>query len=98
MPVNVSLTGNLRHGIYPNVAKFGMHTYNWPLHVPTKLEVHSMYISREMEFGLPPIATLGMGRSTFKLKKCRNPVNMLQNKNLDSILHKKKFHLHLGKK
>ena len=56
MPVNVSLTGTPRHGIYPNVTKFGMYTYNWPLHVPTKLQVHSIYISREMEFGPPPIA------------------------------------------
>ena len=66
MPVNVSLTGTLRHGIYPNVTKFGMHTYIWPLHVPTKLQVNPMYISREMEFGPPSIARLGMGRSKFK--------------------------------
>ena len=94
MPVNASLTGILRHGIYPNVTKFGMPTYIWSLHVPTKLQVHSMYISREMEFGPPPIAPpppLGMGMSKLKLKKCRNPLNSLQNTNLDSILHKKNF-------
>ena len=56
MPVNASLTGTPRHGIYPNVTKFGMYTYNWPLHVPTKLQVHSIYISRELEFGPPPLA------------------------------------------
>ena len=33
-----------------------MPTYIWPLHVPTKLQVHPMYISREMEFGPPPKA------------------------------------------
>ena len=89
MPVNVSLTGTLRHGIYPNVIKFCMRTYNWPLQVLPKVQVHSMYISREMEFGPPLIDPLGMGRSKFKLKKYRNPLNRLQNTNLDSILHKK---------
>ena len=53
-------------GCIQNVTKFGMHTYIWPLHVPTKLQVNPMYISREMEFGPPSIARPGMGRSKFK--------------------------------
>ena len=40
----------------------GMYTYNWPLHVPTKLQVHSIYISSDL-------GDHGMGRSKFKFKK-----------------------------
>ena len=69
-----------------STSKFGMTTYIWPLHVPTKLHVHRMYIFREMEFGPPPIAP-----SNWK-KKCRDTLNRLWNTNLDdSFFCIKKF-------